>query len=353
MEISADVARYLRQYQRVALGALDYNRQRKKRHEPQKAIYHGHKRKHVIDRIVSAMSDWRVTPFENEGTFVAGVRSTLCMQGHPWAVAHSEASALVNEALRSLGAKRPTWEEGQRNYVTPHDQCAWCDGPIDANLMVGHTNGRFCSSECARAAITHRNLSRIRKESRVFHEAWNIIQRTRNKEIACEACGKQFRPLFAAGRFCSRKCIGGRPKRDWPERTCLACGIIFKCKRPDESERGKFCSVRCSADFGSARRYERNCVVCTEPFVAKAAHGKCCTQRCATFYSKIKAGQTPKRITPLVFDYYFLGDGKVITVDQQLASNVIYLTVEHFDRMFRGRSSEPEIAAEIFDKMLG
>lgn len=255
------------------------------------------------------LRDWRFSVFEKEGAFVAGLRSGFCLQGHPWIVAQSEATALVNEALRLMGAARPTWDEGQRDYVDPRDTCRWCRGAIPAEFLVGRRNGGFCSAHCAQTAILRRNLGHVRDEARAYMDAREVVIRSRYPARECVECGKSFRPLEPDGKFCSSACMG----KSWttrPLRQCVHCGASFRASTEDN--KGHFCSAECYRRHGRTTRYERKCAACGTSFVTKLSHGRCCSNRCAGFLSRVRAGHSPpKRINPQVFDYMFIVGGNL------------------------------------------
>ena len=57
------------------------------------------------------------TPFAREGWLIAAVRSAIILRGGwTWRDADRAAREVTHEALRALGAKRPSWNEA----ATPH-----------------------------------------------------------------------------------------------------------------------------------------------------------------------------------------------------------------------------------------
>ena len=99
------------------------------------------------------------TPFAREGWLIAAVRSALILSGGwTWRDADRAAREVTHEALRAIGAKRPTWKEAS----TPHYAQARCvlastSGPA-AGSAAGSCRRRTASfaPTRARAATTAR-----------------------------------------------------------------------------------------------------------------------------------------------------------------------------------------------------
>lgn len=89
------------------------------------------------------------TPFGLEGPLRHALRETLCLQGWHWADADAAARLMVETAIASLGAVRPSWNEGQPEWAIEHGtliertRCARCHAP----LPEGHH--KFCSRLCS------------------------------------------------------------------------------------------------------------------------------------------------------------------------------------------------------------
>tara|TARA_R110000851_G_scaffold23636_4_gene69030 strand:- start:621 stop:1067 length:447 start_codon:yes stop_codon:yes gene_type:complete len=87
--------------------------------------------------------------FAYEGAFVAEIRSSLCLAGWPWSIADRAARDLVAEALCRINAKRPSWNEGQREWTVQagtlieRTRCVTCHSA----LPEGHK--KFCGKLCA------------------------------------------------------------------------------------------------------------------------------------------------------------------------------------------------------------
>lgn len=90
------------------------------------------------------------TLFGLEGPLRASLRSTLCLQGWRFAEAEAAAVQLVDAALATVCATRPSWNEGQPEWtieqgtLIERTRCARCHKP----LPEGHYKfcGRLCST---------------------------------------------------------------------------------------------------------------------------------------------------------------------------------------------------------------
>ncbi len=239
-------------------------------------------RKHVIDRVLDTMRDWRQTPFENEGAVRSALRSALCLRGHGWMPSDIASADIVATVLRILGAERPSWEEGQLEYVEPRENCRTCGGLIPEELMVGKHHIGFCCEECARVFLTKRDFDTRSMENAAYQAAWGIIQRARQPKRMCAACHKPFRPTKQQGKYCSPEC-GSKAASLMPVmiRECAACGTQFAAKSPI----AKFCSNACTLN-----------------------------------YKRFSKGQHPKSITPIFLDYLFRKQGLRITGEVRIAA---------------------------------
>ncbi len=86
--------------------------------------------------------------FGLEAPLRQAMRSDLCLQGWRWKDADDMAKELMDEALRSLRAERPRYNEGQPEWTIPANtliertRCVRCHKP----LPEGHH--KFCSQLC-------------------------------------------------------------------------------------------------------------------------------------------------------------------------------------------------------------
>ena len=264
-------------------------------------IFRGEKRQHAINIAMDVLRDWRQSPFEREGPTRAGIRSAFCLQGYGWPRSDVQAGEIVGEALRMLGAKRPTWEQGQRHYVEPRENCRWCSVELDT---AGRVAG-FCSVEHARAALTHWGFETRNNADAAFRAVYRATRRLAQKPRKCIECGRKFRPQREGSdqRCCSTSCVNMHRRKERPERACAHCGAVFHLERNNLDAR--FCSKRCAYDHRSASEFSRTCTCCGISFTTASPKATYCSITCTQVVSKIKHGRPPKRISPPVFDYVF------------------------------------------------
>lgn len=94
------------------------------------------------------------TPFAREGWAIAAVRRAIILTGGwSWRDADRAARDVVHDALKAIGAKRPTWREASTPHYAQADaftmyertrckQCGW-------RLPPEHRS--FCSRRCAKS----------------------------------------------------------------------------------------------------------------------------------------------------------------------------------------------------------
>lgn len=115
------------------------------------------RRRYLILVLAKAMREAEPTPFAAEAPGRHRIRISLVLQGWPWLVADHTAAAIIREALKRVGARRPYWIEGQREYTTGaflrDDNCWRCGEPLPPHAK------KFCPI-CAR--ITHEERKRLR-----------------------------------------------------------------------------------------------------------------------------------------------------------------------------------------------
>ncbi len=103
------------------------------------------------------------TLFGLEGVLVAALRCDLCLRGWRWREAHDAAASIVHIAHSLLGAERPTWNEGQSEYVIAagllieRTRCKRCHGPLPEGRR------KYCSTECN--CNDHHAVARLREAS--------------------------------------------------------------------------------------------------------------------------------------------------------------------------------------------
>lgn len=262
-------------------------------------IFTGEARRHMVDKVLDVLRDWRQSPFEHEGPTRAGIRAGLCLEGHGWQQADNEAEALVAESLHRMGAKRPNWEEGQPWHTIGRDNCMNCRGPLDDEDIANHR--RFCCDECATAARRSNEQLFQRAMRLSYHSAYYVATKEALPEKDCEWCGILYKPAQLEQRFCSKSCAqnvvwGDRKVKPKP---CLHCGNLFKGVQVEQ----KFCSNACRvgyvAEHGSlARLPEQHCGYCKAIFRPKNAGAKYCSRDCAlqVRYAAQRAATAAKKV---------------------------------------------------------
>lgn len=98
-----------------------------------------------------------------EGTMRAALRADLCLRGWQWRDANQAACDIVAHAHSLLGAERPSWYEGQPEYILApgvlieRTRCRRCRKKLPEERPT------FCSDICRRGH--HTMLARIRAEA--------------------------------------------------------------------------------------------------------------------------------------------------------------------------------------------
>ncbi len=315
----------------------------------------GQRRKEVVSDIIDLLRGWHYSPFEYEGAARAGLRSGLVLAGSRWPVADFEAEQIVAEGLAVLGAKRPSWEEGQPRSLDRGDVCVHCGKPMPEDQVSSGRNVRFCSPECARAAIEARNTDELMKSQNFKQAAEHVIRREKLKSKPCKYCGTMFRAFNTKGHekqeFCSRKCAI-TSRNPLPDVACRACGTVFH----PYNKRSVFCSRACSDTYDRGYRYTVVCSSCGEMFAAKSATAQFCSTACSGAASNWRTGKMPPKVNRRLFDLVWTapiaierheaqqeqqGAGDVVTLSfsqspsraEHEPSTAMFLTTGLFDQM--------------------
>lgn len=102
-----------------------------------------------------------------EGPLRAGIRADLCLQGWTWETADLTAREMLAEAFRQVRAVRPTWNEGQPEWVIheglliERTRCVHCGKPLPEE------NHRFCSDLCRWSHHAHLSWMKQANEDQV------------------------------------------------------------------------------------------------------------------------------------------------------------------------------------------
>lgn len=246
--------------------------------QPYQRIHRGNVRKSLVNQIIDQLEEWRFTPFEFEGPMQHGLRAALCLGGNSWSASDHEARALVGEALRIMGAERPSWAEGQWSYVDSPDRCSWCQGPIqDDDRTPGQ---RFCSVLCAKSALEHRVFESRATADAIGQSAQVLIARKGRPSVQCVICGKSFQPRNRDARHCSPACRRAARGDLLQDRSCLWCGATFHPRDASMRCCSQSCGVKHAIRVRAETLEEKSCPVCRSIFRPKLARSIYCSPRC-------------------------------------------------------------------------
>lgn len=281
-------------------------------------IFRGDRRKWMVDECIAILRRGRKSPFEYEGALRAGLRSDLCLKGYGWLRADLEAASLIEEALRLIGAKRPTWLEGQWQYTLDHDTCSHCLGPISPEDQA--RGFRYCSTVCARSAYERLAEYGARHQNAVAQQAHIVLKTIEAPVMECQHCHKPFqRHDWKSGRksktgrnkYCSQECQHAA-RKTLTERECPVCGTSFMPRAATQACCSKACSYQHLSRQWASKKIERKAVVeatcswCSKPFKAKRSDAQYCSRKCAREHRDYSTGvRQPRRLTPPVFDWVF------------------------------------------------
>lgn len=278
-----------------------YRNGQKPRALPLAPVYKAKDRESLVDSVMDVLNDWRMSPFENEGSVRAGVRAALCLKGHRWDRSDLEASMVIEGGLRRMGVERPSWEQGQREYTVPLENCAWCSGERDPAVK-----GRFCTVECGKAFANDRQANDVRRNTQIYQSATRVIWRDKKDRRACLTCQKQF-------------------------------------MHDGDKDPRQFCTFTCYNEYRHTEAFSKFpsvCRFCDKPFMGRQSGAFYCSNACQLSESRLRTGKNvPKRLSAPVFDY-------VITkpLNSYLSSR---LTSQRFDWMLieQGAAITMEVAA--------
>lgn len=259
-----------------------------------KPILAGKRRESAIGRVMDLLDDWRWTPFENEAAARHGLRQSFCLKSLGWETADLESASLVADALKAMGITRPSWIEGQRQYVIAVEDCAWCSLPLPAEVREGARRGRFCSSVCASNSLNHRSYESRARYDAVRIIAAGVLRREERESRPCKHCGIDFKPFSHAGNskvenqsFCSNRCWTAS-RRTLLDKHCAACSAVF---RPTTQDR-KFCSPACAVSIV----FVRECAVCSCQYESRSKQSRHCSMACNLKASRQRKAEKAGRV---------------------------------------------------------
>ena len=164
------------------------------------------RRAELVRVLAAIMREAEPTYFALEGPLRHAIRSAFCEAGSSWAVADASAADLVGEALRSIGAKRPRWEEGQPEWTQPgavavhRDRCIRCHKPLDGMQRL------YCSQHCKQGHLDAKYSRSRREERNAAKRAREALWMASQPDRQCEGCGAWYRPKKPKQRFCRAAC---------------------------------------------------------------------------------------------------------------------------------------------------
>ncbi|WP_430251681.1 hypothetical protein [Neorhizobium sp. DAR64860/K0K1] len=254
-------------------------------------IIKGPRRQHVIHRVIDMMDDWRLSPWEHEGATRAGLRSALCEQGNGWGPSDAEAAALIEAALKDMGKTvRPTWLQGQREAVTPRENCLGCGNPLGADEL--ERRDRLCSEQCRRSVAEYSAGLHQLANRRVYSRSWYLLAKSTAPERPCEICEKGYRSPFPQQKFCSYECSGEAQRNPKRHLQCAHChGAFVSHQATGKAQR--YCSKACRLAAWEMSEYR--CEVCDCQFEARN-QARFCGQKCRN----VHANEERKRTAPHV-----------------------------------------------------
>lgn len=277
----------------------------------------------AVKAITSILRNWNLSPFQYEASCRHGLRRALCLSGHGWAPSEAEAAEIVEEALRNLRARRPTWREGQRDVVDTVENCVHCRRPLDDNQMAH--GDRFCSADCARTHIMGISGAWQKQTTATALAAQKILAVASRPKRSCTVCGTLFRPRghsHLEASYCTPKCRG-EAARIHHARECQWCQKTFL---PSHTQGQRFCSIGCkTAARRAAEPIMSTCLLCGKPFAAHSKSAKYCSKVCRNQVAYYQSKGLPSVITVRSFDY-------LISMPVN-STRTPWMTPEHFDEM--------------------
>ena len=285
-------------------------------------IFTGEKRKEILSQAMNILRKWDTSPFENEASTRHGLRTGLCERGYGWQRADNQAKEIVADGLRLIGAKRPTWEQGQREYTDPRENCTWCKRAFSDEELHGARRPRFCSAECARAAVQYRDWETSYIATNVGRMARHVILKQVNPKRTCLQCKATFGVISVKSPqvYCSTVCAN-KANGYLPDKACRHCEKNFHPKIAEQ----EFCSRTCLDRNGRVPQHLGQCDYCAKWFLGKLSKSRLCSTHCRSMDYHYRVKQIrPRQMVPAAFDYFVAAE----------CVGVRQLTPARFDRFF-------------------
>ncbi|MFI0847870.1 hypothetical protein [Mesorhizobium sp. IMUNJ 23232] len=214
------------------------------------------RRAHFVSATAVILAEGQPTYFRNEAACRYGLRVRFIGESWTWSEADDLAADIVAVALRAIGAKRPSWAEGQPAWTqdafapVERTRCRRCAKQLSGPESHWGWAKEFCSTLCADAA---RKAGECRNREE-FHEAARCagLAKKMRRERPCEECGTWFIPPRPKGRFCGNACarrhvIKMQGRRLLDDKNCQSCGVRFHPLKESQ----KACSQSCGAKLRS------------------------------------------------------------------------------------------------------
>lgn len=164
-------------------------------------------------RVAGILDMGEPTRFAFESAAITGLRAQWCLRSWRWHDADAMARAVVSEALHKLGVSRPTWAQGQPEFVEPvggpRETCVRCGGAIPELDPQYRDRALYCSHVCATGARTDRRKAIGDQNDwagELARRAAEKASRQKERARACVVCGASFVPARPERVACSKKC---------------------------------------------------------------------------------------------------------------------------------------------------
>lgn len=153
------------------------------------------------------------TKFAFEASCRYALRRDFIFAGRSWSLADIMAAVIVQRALNSVGARRPSWYECQPEFTrTKGTSCTYCANPECGRPIERQSNNvlRYCSSSCQIESKNRRSYAAHAEERVAYAQDRRDRLRAEAEPRVCEWCSKTFLPFDYAGkkpqRFCGLTC---------------------------------------------------------------------------------------------------------------------------------------------------
>ena len=182
-------------------------------------LSHAERRRAALVGTVAAILDQgQPTRFAYEGACRHGVRGAFILSGGwPWQAADAAAAEIIESAFKRLGVSRPTWLQGQPEYVEvvdgDHMACLRCGKSLEGLPAPTGRVRKYCSKQCLAAHnvyVNRRYGERLSRAEWAAKVAAETEARAAARTRTCPTCGGAFtvKTRNHPKQFCSSKCYG-------------------------------------------------------------------------------------------------------------------------------------------------